>query len=130
MQMNLGMLHNKAECGIELLGVKQRDKGQDSRKRRCRKHEFDHGQISVSLEHATLELTGKAVKKEKKKEQHDAGPRCTDFIAQVIVSKSQVVRRCHKHCDTHTNHQGYNVVILGICKPSERVSKYVEKESE
>ena len=119
MQMNLGMLHDKAECRIELLGVKQRDKGQDSRKGRCCKHEFHHGQISVPLEHTTLELTGKAVKEEKEKEQHDAGPRGTDFFAEVVISKSQIVRRCHKHCDANTNHQGYNVVILRVCKSNE-----------
>jgi hypothetical protein len=130
MQMNLGMLHDKAECGIKLLGVKQRDKGQDRRKGRCRKHELHHGQITVPLEHTTLELTGKAVKEEKKKEQHDTGPRCTDFITQVVVSKPQIVRRCHKHCDTHTNHQGYYVVVLWVCQSNEASKKYVETESE
>jgi hypothetical protein len=32
MQMNFGMLHDKAECGIELLGVKQRDKDRPSKR--------------------------------------------------------------------------------------------------
>ena len=66
-QMNLRVLHDKGQCRIDFFGVNQRDKGQDSGKCRRHKHEFHHGQVAVSLEHTTLELTGKTVKEQKEK---------------------------------------------------------------
>jgi hypothetical protein len=61
------MLHDKAECGIELLGVKQRDKD-TVEKADVANMSSTMDEITVSLEHATLELTGKAVKEEKDEE--------------------------------------------------------------
>ena len=91
--MDLGMIHHKLHGRGQFVRVHQRHKGQHRRKGGRRKHELDHAQIAVALEHATLKLTGEAVKEQIQDQEHHTGPCGADFFSEVIVSKSKVVRR-------------------------------------
>ena len=116
-QVDFGVILDKLDRGVQLLRVNKRDKRKNSRKGARRKHKFDHAKIRVSLKHSTLKLTCKAVKEEKKKEQHDPSPSCpTQILSEVIVIKveRQIVRRRHEHGNTDSNHESYDVVVLRI----------------
>lgn len=84
----------------------------------------------MALEHAALKLAGEAVEKQEEKEQHDASPRCSYVVIQIVMLKvgsqgifeAQFVSGSHEHANTNSYGEGDTIIILRIRLVSQELS--------